>query len=164
MIKILGILGGSLLLGAAVAAAIVMGVVPLPFGPAAEARAAIEKTKPPVTVMYPAKEQVVNLADKGSSKYLKVNLTLEFIDSKLKDPPQGAAVATQQTEFANDMAPYSAIIQDALVSTLSSKNSTDLLKPDGKDQLKNDLINNVNRALHDDEKVVNVYFTSFIIQ
>jgi flagellar FliL protein len=164
MIKIIGILGGSLLLGAAVAAAIVMGVIPLPFGPAAEARAAAEKAKPPVTVMYPLKEQVVNLSDKSSSKYLKAAVTLEFIDTKMKDPPQGAAVTAQQTEFAADMTPYAAIIQDALVSTLSSKTSSDLLKADGKDQLKTDLMNNVNRALHDDEKVVNVYFTSFIIQ
>jgi flagellar protein FliL len=164
MIKIIGILGGSLLLGAAVAAAIVMGIIPLPIGPAAEARAAAEKAKPPVTVMYPLKEQVVNLSDKGSTKYLKAAVTLEFIDSKLKDPPQGAAVTQQQTEFAADMTPYSAIIQDALVNTLSSKTSGDLLKPDGKDQLKTDLMNNVNHALHDDEQVVNVYFTSFIIQ
>jgi len=107
---------------------------------------------------------VVNLSDKNATKYLKVDLTLEFIDSKLKDPPQGAAVATQQTDFAADISPYSAIIQDVLVTTLSSKSSSDLLKPDGKDQLKSDLINNVNHALHDDEKVVNVYFTAFIIQ
>lgn len=160
----IGILGGSLLLGAVVAAAIVMGVVPLPFGPAAEARAAAEKSKPPVTVMYPLKEQVVNLSDKSSTKYLKAAVTLEFIDTRLKDPPTGAAVTTQQTEFAADMTPYSAIIQDALVTTLSSKTSADLLKADGKDQLKTDLINNVNHALHDDEQVVNVYFTSFIIQ
>ena len=164
MIKIVGFLGGGLLLGAAVAAAIVMGLVPLPFGPAAEARAAAEKAKPPVTVMYTTKERVVNLTDRGSAKYLKVSLTLEFIDSKLKDPPKGAAVTTQQTDFAAEMAPYSAIIDDALVTTLSAKGSSDLLKPDGKDQLKADLINNVNHALHDEEKVVNVYFTSFIIQ
>jgi flagellar basal body-associated protein FliL len=164
MIKIIGILAGSLLLGAAVAAAIVMGAIPVPIGPAAEARAAAEKAKPPVTVMYPLKEQVVNLSDKSASKYLKAAVTLEFIDSKMKDPPQGAAVTAQQTEFAADMTPYSAIIQDAIVSTLSGKTSTDLLKADGKDQLKTDLINNVNHALHDDEKVVNVYFTSFIIQ
>jgi len=164
MIKIIGILGGSLVLGAAVAAAIVMGLVPVPFGPAAEARAAAEKAKPPVTVMYPLKEQVVNLSDKGATKYLKAAVTLEFIDTKLKDPPVGAAVAQQQTDFATDVSPYQAIIQDALVTTLSSKSSADLLKPDGKDQLKADLMNTVNHALHDDEKVVNVYFTSFIIQ
>jgi flagellar protein FliL len=164
MIKIIGILGGGLLLGAAVAAAIVMGIVPLPFGPAAEARAAAEKLKPPVTVMYPAKEQVVNLADKSASKYLKVDVTLEFIDDKYKDPPVGAAVTQQQTDFAADLTPYTQIIQDALVTTLSSKTSTDLLQPNGKEQLKSDLMNNVNKALHDDQKVVNVYFTSFIIQ
>ena len=164
MIKIVGIVAAAVLIGAGVAAAIVLGVLPLPFGPAAEARAAAEKAKPPVTVMYPTKERVVNLADKSASKYLKVALTLEFIDSKLKDPPKGAAVAQQQTEFAADMSPYSAIIDDALVTTLSSKASADLLKPDGKEQLKNELMQNVNHALHEEEKVVSVYFTSFIIQ
>src|SRR5919198_5360961 len=164
MIKIVGILAAAILIGTAVAAAIVLGVIPVPFGPMAEARAAAEKAKPPVTVMYPTKERVVNLTDKSASRYLKVALTLEFIDSKLKDPPKGAAVTQQQTEFAAEMSPYSAIIDDALVTTLSSKSSSDLLKPDGKEQLKSDLIQNVNHALHDEEKVVSVYFTSFIIQ
>ena len=164
MIKIVGILFGALALGAAVAVAIVMGIVPLPFGPAAEARAAAEKAKPPVTVMYPTKERVVNLTDKSTTRYLKVALTLEFIDSKVKDPPKGEAIKAQQDEFAKDISGYSAIIDDALVTTLSAKSSSDLLKPDGKDALKNELIDRVNRSLHDEEKVVNVYFTSFIIQ
>jgi flagellar basal body-associated protein FliL len=164
MIKIIGIIGAGLALGAAVAVAVVMGIIPVPFGPMAEARAAAEKAKPPVTVMYPEKDRVVNLTDKGATKYLKVALTLEFIDTKMKDPPKGAAVQQQQTDFATEMAPYSAVIDDAIVSTLSSQSSADLLKPEGKDQLKTELINNVNHALHDQEKVVNVYFTSFIIQ
>ena len=164
MIKIVGILGAALVLGAGVAAAILLGILPVPFGPMAEQRAAAEKAKPPVTVMYPTKERVVNLTDKSASKYLKVALTLEFIDTKLKDPPKGAAVATQQTEFTAEMSPYSAIIDDALVTTLSSKASADLLKPDGKDALKTELIERLNHVLHEEEKVVNVYFTSFIIQ
>jgi flagellar FliL protein len=164
MIKIVVILGGGLVLGAAVAAIIVLGIVPLPFGPGADARAAADKLKPPVTVMYPTKERVVNLTDKAASKYLKVALTLEFIDNKLKDPPAAAAVPQQQADFAAEMSPHSAIIEDVLVTTLSAKSSADLLKPDGKEQLKSDLITNVNHALHDEEKVVNVYFTSFIIQ
>jgi flagellar FliL protein len=164
MIKIVGILFGALALGAAVAVAIVMGIIPLPFGPAAEARAAAEKAKPPVTVMYPTKERVVNLTDKSATKYLKVALTLEFIDSKVKDPPKGEAIKLQQDEFAKDISGHSAIIDDALVTTLSSKSSSDLLKPDGKDALKAELMDKVNHALHEEEKVVNVYFTSFIIQ
>jgi flagellar basal body-associated protein FliL len=164
MIKIIAIIGAALVLGAGIAASIVMGVLPVPFGPQAEARALADKAKPPVTVMYMTKERIVNLTDKASSKYLKVTLALEFIDKKLKDPPKGAGVAAQQTEFTAEMSPYSAIIEDVLVSTLSSKGSADLIKLDGKEQLKTDLIQNVNHALHDEEKVVNVYFTSFIIQ
>jgi flagellar FliL protein len=164
MIKIVGILFGALALGAAAAVAIVMGIVPLPVGPAAEARAAAEKAKPPVTVMYPTKERVVNLTDKATTRYLKVALTLEFIDSTMKDPPKGEAIKLQQDEFAKDVSGYSAVIDDALVTTLSAKSSSDLLKPDGKEALKNELMDRVNHALHDEEKVVNVYFTSFIIQ
>jgi flagellar FliL protein len=164
MIKIIGIIGAAVLLGAGLATAIVMGMVPLPFGPAAEARAAAEKAKPPVTVMYTTKERVVNLTDKSAAKFLKVALALEFIDRKVKEPPKGEGVKAQQDEFAKEMSGYSAIIDDALVTTLSSKGSSDLLKADGKDQLKNELIEKVNHALHDEEKVVNVYFTSFIIQ
>jgi flagellar basal body-associated protein FliL len=164
MIKIVALIGVVLLICGGLAATVVMGVIPVPFGPLAEARAAAEKAKPPVTVMYVIKERVVNLTDKAASKYLKISLSLEFIDTKLKDPPKGAAVLVQQTDFAGEMSPYSAIIDDALGTTLSARSSADLITPAGKEQLKSDLIANVNHALHDEEKVVNVYFTSFIIQ
>jgi flagellar basal body-associated protein FliL len=164
MIKIVALVGGVLLLCAGVVTAVVMGVIPVPFGPLAEARTLAEKAKPPVTVMYVMKERVVNLTDKSPAKYLKVAMSLEFIDTKVKDPPKGSAVLAQQVDFAGQMSPYAAIIDDALGTTLSSKTSADLIKADGKEQLKNDLILNVNHALHDEEKVVNVYFTSFIIQ
>jgi flagellar basal body-associated protein FliL len=164
MKKILLFVGVGLAVGGALAVAAVLGVVPVPFGPLAEARAAAERAKPPVTVMYPTKERVVNLMDKQTSHYLKVQLTLEFIDTKLKEPPKGDAVKAQQDEFAKDMQGYSAVIDDALTTTLSSHTSSDLLKPDGKDSLKQELLQNVNHALHDDEKAVSVYFTSFIIQ
>jgi flagellar basal body-associated protein FliL len=164
MKKILLFVGVGLAVGGLLAVGAVVGVVPVPFGPLAEARAAAERARPPVTVMYPTKERVVNLMDKQTSHYLKVQLTLEFIDTKLKDPPKGDAVKAQQDDNAKDMQGYSAVIEDALTTTLSSHNSTDLLKPDGKDLLKQELLQNVNKALHDDEKAVNVYFTSFIIQ
>jgi flagellar basal body-associated protein FliL len=164
MMKIVAFVGVGLAVGAVVAITALMGVLPVPFGPLAEARQVAEKARPPVTVMYPTKERVVNLMDKPTPRYLKVQMTLEFIDTKLKDPPKGDAVKAQQDDFAKDMSGYSAIIEDALTTTLSSHSSNDLLKPDGKDLLKQELIDKVNRALHEDEKAVNVYFTSFIIQ
>ena len=114
--------------------------------------------------MYLTKERVVNLTDKATSKYLKVALTLEFIDTKLKDPPKGAAVLAQQTEFAAEMSPlqrhHRRCAGDHVVEQMLG----------GPDQTRrqrhaqNELMDNVNHALHDEEKVVNVYFTSFIIQ
>ena len=162
--KILLFVGVGLGLGGALATTALLGILPVPFGPMAAAREAAERARPPVTVMYPTKERVVNLMDKSTPRYLKVQLTLEFIDTKVKEPPHGDAVKAQQDDFAKDMSGYSAVIEDALTTTLSSKSSTDLLKPEGKDELKQELIDHVNRALHDEEKVVNVYFTSFIIQ
>ena len=97
MIKIVAIVGGGLALGAAVAIAIVLGLIPIPIGPAAEARAAAEKLKPPVTVMYITKERVVNLTDKAAVKYLKVALTLEFIDTKA----QGSAQRRRRADSAD---------------------------------------------------------------
>src|SRR5437660_6235123 len=132
MIKIVGIVLAGVLIGAGVAAGVVTGFIPAPIGPAAEARAAAEKAKPPVTVMYPTKERVVNLTDKSTTRYLKVSLTLEFIDSKVKDPPKGEPVKAQQDAFAAEMSGYSAVIDDALVTTLSSKASTGQLRQDGK--------------------------------
>jgi flagellar FliL protein len=164
MIKILAFVGAGLALGGGLAAAVVMGMIPVPFGPLAEARAAAEKAKPPVTVMYPIKERVVNLTDKATTKYLKAAVTLEFIDHAVKEPPKGEAIKVQQEHFAHELVGHAAIIEDALVSTLSSKTSAELLRPEGKDMLKSELIERLNHALHEQEHVVNVYFTSFIIQ
>src|SRR5262245_57574660 len=102
MMKTLIFVGAGLLIGGALAAAVGFAVVPGPLGPVAEARAAAEKAKPKpsVTVMYPTKERVVNLTDKASPRYLKVALTLEFLDAKAKEPPKGEAVKVQQEEFA----------------------------------------------------------------
>src|ERR687887_529150 len=108
MIKILVFAGAGLAIGAAVAVSALLGILPVPFGPLAEARQVAEKSRPLVTVMYPTKERVVNLMDKPTSHYLKVQLTLEFIDRKLKAPPKGDAVKAQQDEFAKDMQGYSA--------------------------------------------------------
>jgi flagellar FliL protein len=164
MIKILAFVGAGLALGGGLAVAVVMGMIPVPFGPMHEARMAAEKAKPPVTVMYPIKERVVNLTDKGTTKYLKAAVTLEFIDHAVKEPPKGHAVVAQQEHFAEEMVGHAAVIEDALLNTLASKTSAELLRPEGKEMLKNELIERINHSLHEKEHVVNVYFTSFIIQ
>ena len=168
MIKTPAMVGGGLALGLIVVAATLLGIAPIPVGPVHDAQVAAAQATaaalPPVTVMFPTKERIVNLTDKSATRYLKVQMTLEFLDHKLKEAPKGAAIKAQQEEFAADMEPHQAIIDDALNTILSSKTSQDLLKPNGKEALKSELKEAINHALHDREEVVNVYFTTFIIQ
>ena len=164
IVRILIVVVLGLAAGGGLTVAVLMGVLPVPFGPLAEARAAVEKAKPPVTVMYALKERVVNLADTNSPKYLKAQVTLEFIDHAAKEPPKGEAVKLAQEHFAGEMSAYSAIIEDRVIAVLSSKTASEIVTAAGKEALKQDLISKMNAALHDEEQVVNVYFTSFIVQ
>ncbi len=175
VIKIVGVVVVGLAVGLGVAALVLTGILPVPFGPMAEARAAADRARPPVTVMYPTKERVVNLADKETPRFLKTQVTLEFIDQSRKEPPKGEAVKAQQEEFAKDMTGYTAIIEDSLTMVLSSRTSAQLLDPAGKEALRREMIDRLNRALfpeHADEpssdkpreRVVNAYFQTFIIQ
>jgi flagellar FliL protein len=164
LIKVVGLMAVGLVGGGAISMAGVTGVVPVPFGPAAAIRAEAEKEKPPVTVMYPVRERVANLADRTTPRYLKTQVVLEFIDTKTKEPPKGEEVKKQQEEFVKEMAAYAPIIEDEVGSVLSSKTSVELLRPNGREALKAELINRLNHALHEEERVVNVYFPSFIVQ
>ena len=57
------------------------------------------------------------------------------------------------------------MINDAIIRVLSSKTTEAVLSPDGKEQLKEELVEAINDASGLDEAAVaNVYFTDFIIQ
>jgi flagellar FliL protein len=164
IVRILIVVVLGVVVGGGLTVAVLTGMLPVPFGPLAEARAAAEKARPPVTVMYSLKERVVNLADTGTPKYLKAQVTLEFIDTATKETPKGEAVKLQQEHFAEEMAGHSAVIDDRVITVLSSKSSSEVSTAAGKEALKQDLMSKLNAAMHDEEHVVNVYFTSFIVQ
>jgi flagellar FliL protein len=164
LISVIGGVVGGLAAGAVIVALALSGVLPLPFNTQGHAHAAPELQRPRVTVMYPTKERIVNLVDTGTVRYLKAQVTLEFIDRKEKEPPKGEAVKHQQESFAKEMSAHLPIIEDRLTSVLSSKTSAELLSPAGKTRLKEEIMEKLNLAFHDAEKVVDVYFTSFIIQ
>lgn len=57
------------------------------------------------------------------------------------------------------------MIRDAVIRVLSSKKSTDVLTADGKESLKQELVEAINESLGFEEgPVQNVYFSEFIIQ
>jgi flagellar FliL protein len=96
---------------------------------------------------------VVNLADPGSRRYLRLNLKLELKKPEETEPLLEARMPQ---------------MRDAVLLLLSSKTTDQLLGPEGKTALRQELIEQINQALNRKQKkkklVKNLYFTEFLIQ
>jgi flagellar basal body-associated protein FliL len=127
---------------------------------------------PPVVVKkefegptYPIKERVYNLADANARRYVKLALSLKFSAETDKfENAKGEAYKAAATEFGLEVAPKLDLIQDTLTSVVSAKTMADLLKPEGKDQLKKEIADRLNAVLPHELHVTQVYLTDFVVQ
>jgi flagellar FliL protein len=117
----------------------------------------------PVGIQYQTKERIVNLADTGLMRYLKTTVVLEIAQPQLKKVPKGEAYKKAQEELALELKGEAAAIDDLISAILSAKTSSQLLAPDGRKALKEEIKTKVNALLHE-ERVLDVYFTDFIVQ
>jgi flagellar protein FliL len=90
---------------------------------------------------------VVNLVTETGSRYAKISLALEGSD----------------LHALPEMAERKAIIQDIIISVLSQKTADELISFKGKENAKGEILDKVNAKIGDG-KVVNVYYTAFIVQ
>jgi len=104
-------------------------------------------SKGEVGAMQPLETFIANLSDEEGKRYLKATLQVEFFDARV---PEDFAARTPQ-------------IRDLLLTLFTSKTFSDVRTPEGKGQLREEIINRMNRALHRDA-VKAVYFTEFIVQ
>jgi flagellar FliL protein len=97
--------------------------------------------------MRPLDPFLANLADETSSRYLKMSLQVEFVDS---EPPAAFDARLPQ-------------IRDVILTLVTSKTFADIRTPEGKERLREDVIDRINHVLAQDA-VKSVYFTEFIVQ
>ncbi len=90
---------------------------------------------------------IVNLADPEATVYARISITLEL--------------ANQQV--LQEVQKKEPVIRDAIIEIISSKTSEDLRKPEGREQLKMEILKRINTILTKGG-VRNVYFTEFVIQ
>jgi len=152
------IISAVVLLAGGGVAAWYLGV--LPFGGKErhlEAAAAVEEGaghehgakggKEAAAPILPLETFIANLADEGGSRYLKATFQIEFL---------GSSVPAEIT-------PRLPKIRDLLHTLLSSKTFDDVRTPEGKQQLREEIIARVNQVVERDV-VKAVYFTEFIVQ
>ena len=106
-----------------------------------------EVTAKEESVMFSLDPFVVNLSDQGATKFLKVVMKLELFNK--------AALETAKAKTPQ--------IRDAIISNLTNHTSADLMLPEGKLQLK-DEINLMSNQILGNNTVKNVYFTDFVMQ
>jgi len=97
--------------------------------------------------MMPLEPFLVNLADKDARRYLKVKIDLE--------------VDTEKT--AKDLEKSMPRIRDQLIFLLSSKSYQDISTPEGKTQLKKEIMTRL-ATLPTGKKISGAYFTEFVAQ
>jgi len=89
----------------------------------------------------------INLADMDRDRYLRVKITLELRSEEAK------------TKVSQNMLK----VKDLLISSISGKKFSDIRTPQGKYELKLDLIYRINRIVGG-KPVKNLYFTDFVSQ
>ncbi|MHB8066993.1 MAG: flagellar basal body-associated FliL family protein [Desulfobaccales bacterium] len=105
------------------------------------------KTEHAEKALMPLEPFLVNLSDKDARRYLKVKIDLE-VDSE---------------KTAKELEKSLARIRDQLIFLLSSKSYPDIATPEGKLQLKKEIVARL-QALPAGKKISAAYFTEFVAQ
>lgn len=88
---------------------------------------------------------ILNLSEPG--RFVKLTIHLEVKNEKIQ-------------QYVNDRMPK---IRDSIITLVSSKSADILSTPEGKFQLKDELLLRVNQAIEKD-LIKNIYFSEFVIQ
>jgi flagellar FliL protein len=120
-----------------------------------------EAPRPTMTL----EERVLNLkAPASAPNYVKAVIALEFEDPKhqwlgLK----GDALVAKNEAFSKELKPEMHRVWDTITGVFSGKTVDQVSTSEGKDQLKTQLLEAINKELPH-EKVENIYFVTFITQ
>jgi flagellar protein FliL len=103
--------------------------------------------EPSMGPIYKLDTLIVNLADQGGKRYLRVTMELEL----------------SSAEVAKEIDQRLPQLRDAILMILPSKKYEDISTTQGKIELRNELVAKMNSILQTGT-VVSIYFTEFVVQ
>jgi flagellar FliL protein len=101
----------------------------------------------PLGPIYSLNTFIVNLADKGGTRYLRVTMDLELGNPELKNE-------------LNKRLPQ---VRDSLLMILPTKRYEDISTVQGKTALRDEMLKTLNNFLAQG-KIINIYFKEFVVQ
>jgi flagellar FliL protein len=129
---------------------------PTPYNPGA--------VPPGSGIMEDVGAKVVNLADPGGRRMIRMGIVLEFApDDPAYFTAAADAKATMTTNFTAEITPKLPIVNDVLVSVISSKTYAQVATQDGKDALRQEIIDELNNRLPG-FTIIYAYFTDVAAQ
>jgi flagellar FliL protein len=120
--------------------------------------------KPGDGIMFNMSTKIINLVDPTGRKYIRLTVVLEFAPdnpeyAKMKPEEQTAYV----TSFQNEINTRMPIMDDAVITLLSTKTYDDLYTAAGKEKLRGEVMNAIASRVPQ-YKLISVYFTEFVVQ
>ncbi len=120
--------------------------------------------RPGQGIMLDTGSKIVNLVDPTGRKYLRVGIVLEFAPTDLKYYTMtGEEKTLFNEEFKAELDAMLPVINDIIITMLSSQTYESVYTAQGKEALRQELMNKINAQLPE-HRVIFVYFTEFVVQ
>ena len=115
-------------------------------------------------VMVNMSTKIINLMDPTGRRYIRVTLVVEFAP----DNPEYASLPEEEktaylTSFEEKLNLRLPIMDDTIITLLSTKTYEDLYTAEGKEKLRGEIMNTLSQKLPD-LHIISIYFTEFVVQ
>lgn len=144
--------------------------VPVNIPPAAYAAPAVNNQhnagyiNPGHGLMIETGSKIINLSEPGGRKYIRVNIVLEFAPSDIEYYKMAAEEqAAYKAQFEEEINAKMPVINDCLITLISSKTFEDIYTTEGKEKLRQEIIQALNEKLPG-YTLIYVYLTEFVVQ
>ena len=115
-------------------------------------------------IMINMSTKIINLLDPGGRKYIRLTVVVEFAP----DNPEYAAMAEEEksaylAEFEGSLNARMPIMDDTVITLLSTKTYDELYTAEGKENLRTEIMNTLSEKMPD-QHIISIYFTEFVVQ
>jgi flagellar basal body-associated protein FliL len=139
----------------------------------------VSNVMPGTGVLLDTGTKIVNLADPSGRTFIRTTIVLEFAPNspeyfddsvvQASGGGEGSSAATMThkeaytTSFKEELTTRLPVVNDIIITLLSTKKFDQIYTSEGKETLRQEIIQAINSRLHD-YKVIQVYFTEFVVQ